>query len=305
MLNLEERWSVGLSGLLAGSRRDDERAAHSSDLGKCLLQTFFRRSGYTKFEGADRRKLLLLKGLHDEDFVLNVLEEGLVAESWFLLRHGELSYEAALVGHLDCEIARAKCKNCEIFMQFDAALEFFTCSACHDAFGTNHADVEYRLIECKTTTWFERWADLGEIGKRGKPIKTRIEPGPYPEPLPSQRLQALDYALNAREKPIPYAIFQFDRGLNGVKQYPDAGEWYDPLEPEWLEKHHKTRDLVLQKTSPGSDPIASGIAFEKEGLTGVPPDEEEFWCKYCEYAQCTKNVSHDNPNFSTIVEEEF
>ena len=273
-MDLVSVFERGALELLVSSRRGDEDEAHVSDLGKCLFQTYLRRSGAEKAEPSLRSAQLLMKGLHDEKFVMETLQRGLPAR-YVAIRPDDIRED--LTGHID-------------IILLDEATGY------------------RRLVEVKTTTWREKdtWLDLGEIsGKTGKPIKTRVRTsvGPYPKPSTAYRLQAIGYcqrqAVNTDGKHMPYTILQWDRNLNGIHQYPAPSEWYDSDEPEWLALHDKWTREVIDLTDPSKNPVAMGIAIAGPGgLYGRPP--EDWMCSYCDYTQCASNRS----SATTVAEEE-
>lgn len=268
-MDLVSAFERGALELLASSRRGDEHEAHVSDLGRCLYQTYLRRSGAEKAAASLRTAQLLMKGLHDEKYIMQVLARGLPGGYRFI-RTDDIHED--LTGHIDLII-------------LDEATGY------------------RRLVEIKTTTWKEGWADLGEIGKRGKPIKTRVPPGPYPEPSIANRLQAIGYcqrqSTNPDGKHMPYTILQWDRNLNGIHQYPARVEWYDSDEPEWLALHDDWTREVIDLTDPSKNPVAMGIAIPgPNGLYGRPP--EEWMCSYCDYTQCANYISRA----TTVAEED-
>lgn len=256
-LDLTNVFEAGLRDLYADSRRYDEDRPHVSHLGKCLLQTHFSRQNAPKIEMTSRGYQFLMKGLHDEEYVTNCFERGLPQE-WMIDRS---VIQTDLTGHVDMEL-------------------------CNGVTG------ERVIVEIKTTQWHERWEHLGEIGKKGMPIKTKVLPGPRPEPSITHRLQALGYA---RRRDIRwYSIFQWDRALHGFHQYPGPGQWYDAEDPTWLAKHDSWTKLVLDLTDPASHPVEMGIAtIDGNGqIVGKPP--EDWMCGYCDYSQCARNINKNN-----------
>lgn len=308
-VDLEAAFSAGLRTNFELGRRDDGADAHASDLGKCKLAVWFRRNGHAEMKNDDRGLQMLLKGLHDEDYIVDQLSTGLGSSGWRIIRSGTLELDSDLTGHLDIEIARMPCPKCEQFMALDLDTLFY-CENCdlNEECVPDHT-TQFAYIEIKTTQWKERWEHLGEIGKRGFPIKTKILPGPRSEPSRTHRLQALAYVMRRRyagmREAMPYAIFQWDRALNGFKQYPKAGEWYDPKDPQWLALHDQETADVLSLTAPGTDPIKTGIAtLNADGeLEGKAP--EEWMHSYCNYFQCALNTNKLNPKFSGATEDAF
>jgi len=306
-IDLEAAFERGLIAQFEANRRNDEEAPHVSDLGQCGLAVSLRRSGAEQLPKDTRTLQLMQKGLHDEEYVVGMLAAGLAGDGWRIIRSGVLADGLDLVGHLDVEIARMCCDH-NNWADLDVFGWSCNCGPIRTAYddleGIFPEPVEYAYIEVKTTQWHERWEHLGEIGKRGLPIKTKVLPGPRPEPSVAHRLQALGYVLRrlhpGQKKPMPYAIFQHDRALNGFKQYPKAGEWYDPADAEWLARHDRALEIVAL-TAPGIDPVEAGLAtINADGqLEGKAP--EEWMHSYCNYFQCALNTNKLNPKHAVEV----
>jgi hypothetical protein len=269
-LNLCDVFESGLRRVHEDSKRGDEHLPHVSHLGKCLLQTWFSRSRFEQIEPSVRKMQLLQKGRHDEEYIAYNLAVGLVQHlaDWII---DSIQSNGDLTGHVDLVLLNVK--------------------------------TGYRLlIEIKTTEWRTGWLSPDEciaqglpvaIGKRGKPIKLAVKPGPYKEVRDDHRLQALGYALRLPKNPdgkhVPYAIFQFDRNLNGFHQYPAPGEWFDAEDPVWRNKHDEQTKKVITQTDPELTPQALNIAVMRSDgkYIGQPVSEKE--CSFCPYAQCALN----------------
>lgn len=323
-LDLNTVFDAGLKVIFEENRRGDEHLAHVSHLGKCLYQTLLSRERAPEIKREGKDLQFLLKGLHDEAYIVDVLKAGLraqyAAEGWNVLTGVVISDEDfELAGHLDIELARRDCRDCCSWLMREApvgnAPARWVCASGNGTSCMSFAEdelhgIERRLIEIKTTQWRELWVDMGELGKPNKkgerkPIKTRVAPGPYPEPYTEHRFQAIGYCrrrpLNPDGKHMPYSVFQWDRALNGWHQYPAPGEWYDSDDEEWLELHDAWTWKIVELTAPGSDPVANGIATEAgDGrLAGRPPNDKA--CTYCPFVQCALNRNPKNPGFAPPI----
>jgi len=299
------RFGQGLKADFDSSRRDDEHLAHSSHLGHCLLKTWFSRSKYPEIPKSTRTYQLLLVGLHiEKSYIVNVFRKAYEAhpeDGWQVLTEINFSEEDDLTGHLDFELARVKGKNGQ-WAHWGRLYEEWHESDRHcEARDVKDEEIERLILDVKTTEW--KWANRGaKSEKTGNEIKSR---GPFPEASITHRLQAMDYALhrpvNLNGKHAPFAIFQWDRNLNGYHQYPAPGEWFDPDNEDWLAIHADWKRKVIELTDPSRNPVETGIATRDANgmLVGDPP--EAWQCKFCPFYQCANN---DNPEKGNMKVEE-
>jgi hypothetical protein len=304
MEDLCARFDIGLRIAFEESRRGDEHLAHSSHLGHCLLKTWFSRSRYPEIPKSTRTYQLLLVGLHiEKQYVVEIFRQAYAErfeDGWNVLTEISMHEEGELTGHLDIEIARVKGKDGQ-WARWSRLYEEWREPGSSQVMVVADEEIERRIIDVKTTEW--KWGNRGDVSaKTGKPIKSR---GPYPEVSVTHRLQALDYALQRPVGPdgkrAKYAIFQWDRNLNGYYQYPAPGEWFDPDNEDWLAVHAQWRQNVIDLTNPEVHPAISGIAELNENgmLVGRPP--EEWQCDFCGFYQCANNKNPEKDNMK--VEE--
>lgn len=294
-LDLKSAFELGLKSY--GGPRGDEAAAHVSDLSKCLFEVWGRRNAEPQVQRGAKSLAAMQSGLRDETWIIDRIERGLTQDGWRVFRSGELPPESDLTGHIDAELARAKCPVCEAWMRLSKETRRWSCPGycVGQVFSYDYEliAIERSLIEVKTTEWKEEWFETGEYRDTGMPIKARRRV-PWPDsPKLSHRLQAMGYVQRRPRNPdgrhMPFAIIEWCRSSFALKV-----DWFDGEDPVLLALHAERTRQVIEGTGPGIDPVKAGVAFltRSGGLSGLP--REKWQCGYCSHAMCASNVSKDN-----------
>jgi ribosomal protein S27AE len=267
-----------------------------SDLSKCLFEVWARRNDEPQVVRGPKSLATLQAGLRDEDWIVDRIERGLPkGEAWQIYRSGVLAADSDLSGHLDVEMARARCPRCSDWLLMGKTSHRWYCSNyCDPGFmDFDQPPAEHALFDVKTTEWKEDWYETGSYYDSGKPVKARRRI-PWPDsPKLSHRLQAFGYVQRRPKNPdgkhMPFAIVEWCRSSFGMKV-----DWFDGDDPALLELHEqRTRDVIYH-TKPGSDPVQEGIAVvtASGAMAGFP--REKWQCGYCTNAMCALNVTKDN-----------
>ncbi len=294
-LDLKAAFELGLKSYDVA--RGDEATAHVSDLPKCLFEVWARRNKEPQVERGAKSRAALQSGLRDETWIVDRIERGLDVspQGWKVIRAVELPAASDLVGHIDVELARIRCRSCERWMGVGKSTDRWYCSHYCDGAATDYDSLpaERMLIEVKTTEWREEWFDTGAYYDSGKPVKSRRRV-PWPDsPKLSHRLQAMGYVQRRPRNPdgkhMPFAIVEWCRASFQIKC-----DWFDGDDPSLLALHDQRTKEVVQGTGSGIDPILAGVAVVTKtgGMTGLP--REKWQCAYCTNAMCDSNISKDN-----------
>jgi hypothetical protein len=273
--NLCTAFARGLE--VADTKREGDELAHASDLGKCLLQVWARRNGQPMVKRSAKTRARLQGGLRDEEWIYQRVLAGM-PEGWTIERSGTLSAMFSdLAGHLDFTLAF------------------------HAPEGIYRA-----VIDVKTTEWREVWEPTGELDEvTQKPLKTKTYI-PYEDaPGRTAILQVLTYSRGLPKNPdgkhAPFAIMQHCRRSFLMAQFPGPGEYYDADDQDLLSEWIAEKGAVVEKTFPGADPVATGIATRNivGDLMGEPPldtynNKGVTWaCRYCDFYGCARNANPD------------
>lgn len=307
MTDLKAAFRRGLAAY--DTPRGDEEAAHVSDLGGCLFKTWARRNGEPQVTRSAKTRASLQAGLRDEDWIVDRIQKGLEAEpaeGWRIARSGVLAAESDLVGHMDVEIARLACEDCDGWLELSTndrmGTSVWLCgnSGCRSGLIMPYdtKGVERKIFDVKTTEWKEDWVETGDYHPNGKPVKKRVRK-PWPDaPGDMPLLQVYGYAYRRPRNPdgtiMPYAIAQWCRASLDMAVF----GWHEQGEStfERIARLHDQRTLeVTERTGPGVNPVAAGIAvLASSGALAGFPREPKWECAYCANAMCALNVNPDN-----------